>query len=89
MGYRELQGIQGLTRSYLGLQGVSRGYRGLQVVARAYKGLKGVTGGYRGVVYVNIYVYRPHPPCLYYRAYILAVMLIEYTCLHEPQWCVC
>ena len=41
------------------------------------------------VVYVNIYVYRPHPSCLYYRACALTVMVIEYTCLHEQQWRVC
>ena len=31
----------------------------------------------------------PPPPCLYYRACALTVTMIEYTCLHEQQWCVC
>ena len=31
----------------------------------------------------------PPPPCLYNRACALTVMMIEYTCLHEQQWCVC
>ena len=30
-----------------------------------------------------------HPPYLYYRACALTVMMIEYTCLHERQLCVC
>ena len=31
----------------------------------------------------------PPAPCLYYRACALTVTMIEYTCLHEQQWCVC
>ena len=31
----------------------------------------------------------PTPPCLYYRACALTVTMIEYSCLHEQQWCVC
>ena len=29
------------------------------------------------------------PPCFYYGACALTVMKIEYTCVHEQQWCVC
>ena len=48
-GYRELQGIQGITGGYNGLQGITRGYRGLQRVTGGYNQLQGVTRGCKGL----------------------------------------
>ena len=44
MGYKELQGLQGVTM----------GYRGLQRRRRVYKELQGVTRGYKGIQWVEI-----------------------------------
>ena len=40
------------------------------------------------VVYANIYVYRPHSPCLCYRACALTVMMIEHECARAAMACV-
>ena len=47
MEYKELQGVQGVTRGYRGLQGVTWGYRGLQGMTGGDKALQGVTRDYR------------------------------------------
>ena len=84
-------GLQGVTesckgcRAYKELPGVTRGFKGLQRVTGGCKSFQGVKRGYRGLQGCSICEYlglSSPPPCLYYRANILTVMLIEYTCLH-------